>query len=126
MYLLTIVFADPSDETIHVVTCSPVGVFHMPRKDHNTIIYSDLYNIFPGLVRKSVKAAALGSELNGHIVIHEEVVSVETEIYRQLNHTIFLQHTDAHATKQFSTCLVDFLMYNLTVISQSNISARKF
>ncbi|XP_071949792.1 von Willebrand factor A domain-containing protein 8-like [Antedon mediterranea] len=62
---------DKAAESIHLVTCSPVGLYSM-HSAGTTMNFLDLYDVFPGLSRKMVRIAALGHPLLGQIVMHEE------------------------------------------------------
>ena len=80
--LFSLFIPDPAYELLHVVTCSPVCLYTM--KPHGqSLQFTDMYGVFPGLTRKMVRAAALGPPLHGQILLHEEAVScVLNTLYR--------------------------------------------
>ncbi|XP_038049927.1 von Willebrand factor A domain-containing protein 8-like [Patiria miniata] len=73
---------------IHVLTSNPICLYSM--KPHGkTIRFLDLYDIFPGLGPKPIAIAALGEQLAGHVLLHE-----------QINNNILLINTSNGATSR--------------------------
>ncbi|XP_028971690.2 von Willebrand factor A domain-containing protein 8 isoform X4 [Esox lucius] len=64
-----------SNESIYVATCNPVSLFAMTERG-DTVRCMELYDVFPrtisGVWQPFVTVAALGSPLEGQVVLHEE------------------------------------------------------
>uniref|UniRef100_A0A8C4IV27 von Willebrand factor A domain-containing protein 8 n=1 Tax=Dicentrarchus labrax TaxID=13489 RepID=A0A8C4IV27_DICLA len=70
------------DDVLYVATCNPVALYSM--KEHGeTIQCVELYDVFPrtisGVWQPFVTVAALGSPLDGQVVLHEEQVGTHTD-----------------------------------------------
>ncbi|XP_068602140.1 von Willebrand factor A domain-containing protein 8 [Brachionichthys hirsutus] len=63
------------NDCIYVATCNPVSLYCM-EKDGRAIRCMELYDVFPGTIggvwQPLVTVAALGSPLDGQVVLHEE------------------------------------------------------
>ncbi|XP_062861685.1 von Willebrand factor A domain-containing protein 8 [Trichomycterus rosablanca] len=63
------------NDMIYLATCNPVSLCAM-REKANTLQYIDLYDVFPrtisGVWQPFITVAALGSPLQGQVVLHEE------------------------------------------------------
>ncbi|XP_056145237.1 von Willebrand factor A domain-containing protein 8 isoform X2 [Lampris incognitus] len=96
------------DDVIYMATCNPVSLYAMKERGE-TIHCMELYDVFPrtisGVWQPFVTLAALGSPLDGQVVLHEEEsntvlhLDVVTGAVRRL---ILSPDNEQHATKASS------------------------